>query len=132
MIMMKICKGDLLLDLGQHGPGDKMKLTRWATHKHKIQQIQIQIQHGPSDKMKLARWATHKYQAGKYHCHNVIRNVWRNRKHLSFGVYFFDFLWVRAHLEAPYIFQNFVTSILISPEQYFNQKSLQFCVCMCL
>ena len=111
MIMMMICKGDLLLDLGQHGPGDKMKLTRWATHKHKIQQIQIQIQHGPSDKMKLtrwathkhkiqqiqiqiqhgpsdkmklARWATHKYQAGKYHCHNVIRNVWRNRKHLSF------------------------------------------------
>ena len=87
--MMMICKGDLLLDLGQHGPGDKMKLTRWATHKHKIQQIQTQIQHGPSDKMKLTRWATHKYQAGKYHCHNVIRNVWRNRKHLSFGVYFF-------------------------------------------
>ena len=26
----------------QHGPSDKIKLTRWATHKQKIQQTQIQ------------------------------------------------------------------------------------------
>ena len=107
MIMMMICKGDLLLDLGQHGPGDKMKLTRWATHKHKIQQIQIQIQHGPSDKMKLTRWATHKYQAGKYHFHNVIRNVWRNRKNLSFGVYFFLLLMGSAAPGSPLYISKF-------------------------